>query len=93
MRTQGFSRLESFNSVDNEAPRSKLRGIQAEFAEANPPSHEAPAGHLAIHPCSKLERILAKANKCSNRLEANMLLYSSNAVSDKVSTLIERSVN
>jgi len=56
----------------NEAPRSKLRGIEAEFAEANPPSHKASAGHLAIPPCSpakpdrifdKLQGILAKANE------------------------------
>jgi hypothetical protein len=26
------------NRYHNEAPRSKLRGIKAEFAEANPPS-------------------------------------------------------
>jgi len=32
------------NFLKNEAPRSELRGIEAEFAEANPPSHEASAG-------------------------------------------------
>jgi len=48
----------------NEAPRSKLRGIKAKFAEANPPSlSRASARRLTIHPCSKLQGILAKANK------------------------------
>ncbi len=28
--------------VNNEAPRSKLRGIKAKFAEANPPSIARP---------------------------------------------------
>jgi hypothetical protein len=33
-------------------------------AKANPPSlFELRRGHLAIHPCSKLQGILAKANK------------------------------
>jgi len=70
----------------NEPPRSKLRGIKAEFAEANPPSlfklptslklrrdkspPFAPPSSVgtellakADHPCSKLQGILAKANK------------------------------
>ena len=48
----------------NEAPRSKLRGIKAEFAEANPPSlFKLRRVRPAIHPCSKLQGILAKANK------------------------------
>jgi len=54
---------------NNEAPRSKLRGIEAEFAEANPPSHKASAGHLAIPPCSKLQGILAKANEAVTLLK------------------------
>jgi hypothetical protein len=48
----------------NEAPRSKLRGIKSEFAEANPPSlFKLRRVRPAIHPCSKLQGILAKANK------------------------------
>ena len=47
----------------NEAPRSELRGIAVEFAEANPLSNKASAGHLAILPCSKLKGVLAKANE------------------------------
>ena len=31
-------RVLSLKKRENEAPRSKLRGIKAEFAEANPPS-------------------------------------------------------
>jgi hypothetical protein len=30
--------IEDFETTSNEAPRSKLRGIKAKFAEANPPS-------------------------------------------------------
>jgi len=38
--------------------------LQLEFTpQANPPSHKASAGHLAIPPCSKLQGILAKANE------------------------------
>ena len=49
---------------NNEAPRSKLRGIKSEFAEANPPSlFKLRRVRPAIHPCSKLQGILAKANK------------------------------
>jgi hypothetical protein len=56
---------------DNEAPRSpdlsgstlrsdKLRGIKSEFAEANPPSlFKLRRVRPAIHPCSKLQGILA----------------------------------
>ena len=48
----------------NEAPCSKLHGIKRNCAEANPPSlYELRRGRLAIHPCSKLQGILAKANK------------------------------
>ena len=48
----------------NEPPRSKLRGIKVEFAEANPPSlFILRRVRPAIHPCSKLQGILAKANK------------------------------
>ena len=49
----------------NEAPRSELRGIEVEFAEANPPSHKASAGHLAGPPCSTPNGNLAKANEVS----------------------------
>ncbi len=55
--------LEKILVDPNEAPRSKLRAIEAEFAEANPPSRKASAGHLAIPPCNKLQGILAKANE------------------------------
>ena len=48
----------------NEAPCSKLHGIKRNCAEANPPSlYELRRGRPAIHPCSKLQGILAKANK------------------------------
>ena len=47
----------------DEAPCSKLYGIKRNCAEANPPSlYELRRGRLAIHPCSKLQGILAKAN-------------------------------
>jgi len=49
----------------NEAPHSKLRGIKAELRRSQPvfalPGFDAV--RPAIHPCSKLQRILAKANK------------------------------
>ena len=52
----------------NEPPRSKLRGIKAEFAEANPPSlFKLRRVRPAIHTCSKLQGILAKANKAHIR--------------------------
>ncbi len=56
----------------NKVPCCKQQGIKTEFAEAtrlsspksNPPSlFELRRVHLAIHPCSKLQGILAKANK------------------------------
>jgi hypothetical protein len=47
----------------NEAPCNKLWNIEAEFAEANSPSHKASTGHLAIPACIKLQGILAKANE------------------------------
>jgi hypothetical protein len=53
-----------FRKQINEPPRSKLRGIEAEFAEANPPSlFKLRRVRPAIHPCSNLQGILAKANK------------------------------
>jgi len=51
-------------NTSDEPPRSKLRGIKGEFAEANPPSlFKLRRVRPAIHPCSKLQGILAKANK------------------------------
>jgi hypothetical protein len=45
-------------------PEASCGSIKAEFAEAQPAfALLASAGHLAIHPCSKLQDILAKANK------------------------------
>ena len=48
-----------------EAPRSTLRGIKAEFRRSQPGSalKSFAADRPAIHPCSKLQGILAKANK------------------------------
>jgi len=57
--------------AQNEAPRSKLRGIKAEFAEANPPLlFKLRRVRPVIHPCSKLQGILAKANKGSQKKQA-----------------------
>jgi hypothetical protein len=53
-------------SKNNEAPRSKLRGILSGVApKLYPPSlsHKLRRGRLAIRPCSKLQSILAKANE------------------------------
>ena len=49
----------------NEAPRSKLRGIKAELRRSQPAFALKSFGAVrhAIHPCSKLQGILAKANK------------------------------
>jgi hypothetical protein len=44
------------NFIKNKAPRSELRGIEAEFAEANPPSHEASAG-LSAEECGGAPRL------------------------------------
>jgi hypothetical protein len=54
-----------FRKTVNVAPRSKLRGIKAEFAAALPAFALTRFGavHLAFHPCSKLQGIQAKANK------------------------------
>ena len=50
--------------IMNEAPWSKLQVIKRNCAEANPPSlYELRRGRLAINPSSKLQGILAKANK------------------------------
>ena len=48
-----------------EAPRSKLRGIKAELRRSQPvfALTSFDAVRPAIHPCSKLQGILAKANK------------------------------
>ena len=47
----------------NEAPRSKLRGIKAELLRSQPAFALKSFGAVrhAIHPCSKLQGILAKA--------------------------------
>jgi len=48
----------------NEAPRSKLRGISGIASKLTRlRSLSYGAVHLTIHPCSKLQGILAKANK------------------------------
>jgi len=49
----------------NEAPRSKVRGIKAELRRSQPVFALVgfDAVRPAIHPCSKLRGILAKANK------------------------------
>jgi len=53
----------------DEAPRSKLRGIKRNYGVANPSSlsHRWWASfavvRFAIHPCNKLQAILAKPNK------------------------------
>ena len=60
----------------NEPPRSKLRGIKGEFAEANPPSlFKLRRVRPAIHPRSKLQGILAKANKSNLPVPAVDLSY------------------
>jgi len=48
-----------------EAPRSKLRGIKAKLRRSQPvfALEGFDAVRPAIHPCSKLQGILAKANK------------------------------
>jgi hypothetical protein len=48
----------------DEAPRSKLRGIKAELRRSLPAFALKSFGAVrhAIHPCSKLQGILAKAN-------------------------------
>jgi hypothetical protein len=61
--TGGKKRARRWRTQD-EAPCSKLQGIKRNCAEAYPPSlYELRRGRLAIHPCSKLQGILAKANK------------------------------
>jgi len=60
----------------NKAPRSKLRGIKAELRRSQPVFALAgfDAVRPAIHPCSKLQGILAKANKAHNsRIDFNFL--------------------
>ncbi len=54
-------------NVHNEAPRSELRGIRAKLRRSQPvfALSSFAAVRLAIHPCSKLHGILAKANKYS----------------------------
>jgi len=49
----------------NEAPHSKLRGIKAKLRRSQPvfALEGFDAVRPAIHPCSKLQGILAKANK------------------------------
>jgi hypothetical protein len=49
----------------NEAPRSKLRGIKAKLRRSQPvfALEGFDAVRPAIHPCSKLQGILAMANK------------------------------
>jgi len=68
-RIQGLVRLrrirvKGLKFKKNEAPRSKLRGIKRNSPK---PTRLRSEGlrrvHLAIHPCSKLQGILAKANK------------------------------
>jgi hypothetical protein len=51
--------------LNNEAPRSKLRGIKAELRRSQPAFALKNFGAVrhAIHPYSKLQGILAKANK------------------------------
>ncbi|MBN1795477.1 MAG: type II secretion system protein [Sedimentisphaerales bacterium] len=51
--------------TENEAPRSRLRGIRAEFRRSQPgfALSSSAAVRPAIHHCSKLQSILAKANK------------------------------
>ena len=43
----GWAIVSEILAKANEAPCSELRGIEVEFAEANPPSHKASVGHLA----------------------------------------------
>jgi len=54
--------------IQNEAPRSKLRGIKAKLRRSQPAFALKSFGAVrhAIHPCSKLQGILAKANKTTN---------------------------
>ena len=54
----------------NEAPRSKLRGIKAELRRSQPAFalKSFDAVRHAIHPCSKLQGILAKANKKASKI-------------------------
>ena len=54
-----------YRDIEDEAPRSKLRGIKAELRRSQPVFALAgfAAVRPAIHPCSKLQGILAKANK------------------------------
>ena len=49
----------------NEAPRSELQGIKAELQPSLPAFALMSFGAVrhAIHPCSKLQGILAEANK------------------------------
>jgi hypothetical protein len=51
--------------MKDEAPRSKLRGIKAELRHSQPgfAVKSFAVVRPAIHPCSKLQGILAKANK------------------------------
>ena len=58
-------RNKKLSPTANEAPRSKLRGIKAKLRRSQPAFALKSFGAVrhAIHPCSKLQGILAKANK------------------------------
>ncbi len=60
-----LKKLNSRSDRYNEAPRSKLRGIKAELRRSQPvfALTSFDAVRPAIHSCSKLQDILAKANK------------------------------
>ena len=70
MEKDGYTASQKTLNTLNKAPRSKLRGIKAELRRSQPVFALAgfDAVRPAIHPCSKLRGILAKANKLSFRI-------------------------